>query len=446
QVREAVVVAREDTPGHRRLVAYAVASPGAAPEPPALRAWLEPRLPGYMVPAAFVLLPELPLTASGKVDVPSLPAPDASGRTARVVPRDETEQQLARIWEDLLGSGPVSVDADFFELGGHSLLAVRMMALVGQRLGRSLPIAALFQAPTIEKLAPLLRQETAERFGSPLVAIQPRGGNPPLFCIHPIGGEVFVYRRLAQRLGPGQPVYGLQAPNLMTPADLATSIEDMAERYVEAVRQAWPRGPYLLAGWSFGCVVAFEMAQQLRRAGLDVPLLALLDGVPPRRRRGRRLSAPVLLAQLLREDARQREQELDLSLSEIARLPYDKGMRLVLHRARGMGLVPADMSLGLARRFLAGFRARSAAADRYRPEVYPGRITFIRAGRRDADLPAAAEPADPARGWSELSALPVEAHTVDTHHDLLLNEPAVGRVAELLADCVARALDSKTAV
>ena len=253
-----------------------------------LRRFLKDKLPEYMVPAVVVLLEALPVTPNGKVDRRALPAPDRSRpelEKAFVAPRDDLELQLAQIWEEVLGVRPVGVTDNFFELGGHSLLAVRLFALIEKRLGKKLPLTAVFQGATVEHLADLLRQQATPGPQSSLVAIQPGGSKRPLFLVHPAGGQVFPYVHLAQFLGPDQPCYGLQARGLEDGQDPHTRIEDMAAYYIQAMQTVQPTGPYLLGGWSMGGVVAFEMAQQLHAQGQRVALLALLDGRIPTLRR-----------------------------------------------------------------------------------------------------------------------------------------------------------------
>src|ERR1019366_8445658 len=191
-MREAVVLAREDAPGEKRLVAYVVAD-STADE---LRRFLKDKLPEYMLPAVFVLLDVLPMTPNGKIDRRALPAPDRTRPEldkAFVAPRDDLELQLAHIWEEVLGVQPVGVTDNFFELGGHSLLAVRLFALIEQRLGKKLPLTAVFQGATVEHLASVFRQPAMPGPQNSLVAIQPAGNKPPLFLVHPAGGQVFPY-------------------------------------------------------------------------------------------------------------------------------------------------------------------------------------------------------------------------------------------------------------
>ena len=207
-------------------------------------------------------------------------APGVDERTtphARVPSREAVEQGLVEIWERSLQVTPVGVTDNFFDLGGDSLVAVRVFSRIEAVFGRTLSIAALFQSPTITALADrILDQFVAGKHPS-LVEVQAGDGGMPLFCVHGIGGNVVGFRELARFLGSDQPVYGIEARGLYDDRPPDTSIEEMAAHYVAVTRVAWPRGPYALAGFSFGGVVAFEMARQLTASGARVALLALLD-------------------------------------------------------------------------------------------------------------------------------------------------------------------------
>ena len=278
EVEQAVVIIREDQPGDKRLVAYVVPAE-AEPTDEAtqlssnLRRLLAAKLPEYMMPSAFVMLAALPLTPNRKVDRRALPKPDESRRdleSTYLAPRDNLERQLANIWEKILDVKTVGVEDSFFELGGHSLLAVRLFAQIENRFGKRLPLAALFQAPTIEQLANVLRETAAAKSWSSLVAIQPHGSKPPLYCIHAAGANVLIYRPLSRHLGMDQPVYALQARGLDGQQQPFLHVEDMAAHYIREVRAFQPEGPYDLLGASFGGLVIFEMAHQLRAQGQQV--------------------------------------------------------------------------------------------------------------------------------------------------------------------------------
>ncbi|HEY9653858.1 MAG TPA: amino acid adenylation domain-containing protein, partial [Crinalium sp.] len=326
-IRVSVVMARDDRPGEKRLVAYVVPRQQPAPTIAELRQSLKEKLPDYMLPSAFVLLKELPVTANGKLDRTALPAPEivfagdrrASLSTATrkgepdvaisfVAPRAELERQLTAIWEGVLRIKPIGIHDHFFELGGHSLSAVRVWAQIEKTLGKRLPLSTLFQAPTIEALANCLRLDVAPSTSRAaqagvaqagvaqvgvalsdslpsatpitpsLVVIQPgqaASGKPPLFCIHVLGRGLKYYLPLVRHLDPEQPVYGLAA-HMAGEAIAIDRVEALAAHYNRQMRALQPQGPYLLAGVSFGGLVAYEMAQQLTAQGQQIAFLGLI--------------------------------------------------------------------------------------------------------------------------------------------------------------------------
>ncbi len=284
-IQQSVVLVREDVTGHKRLVAYVVPSQestatlGTSDLTSVLRGFLKEQLPEYMVPSAFVLLESLPLTPSGKVDRRALPAPDQTSEPEKdfVSPRDAMELQLTRIWETVLDIEPISVRDNFFELGGHSLLAVRLLAEIEKIFGKNLPLATLIQAPTVEQLASILRQQGWSAPWSSLVPLQSGGSKRPLFYVAGGGGTVYEFTELARCLGTDQPFYGLQPPDVDDPQEYHTQIEALAAHYIKELRAVQPEGPYLLGGFCTGGVVAFEMAQQLKAQGQTVASLVLLD-------------------------------------------------------------------------------------------------------------------------------------------------------------------------
>ncbi len=283
-LRQSAVVIREDVPGMQRLIAYLVLDSDADVSPDALRHRLGDMLPDYMVPSECVYLPALPLTPNGKVDRAALPVPDTNRQRrddTYVAPRDDIERQLQAIWQTNLGVQPIGVTDHFFDLGGYSLLAAKLFRDIRHVFGQNLPLATLFQAPTIQALAQWLRQDQPSASWSPLVALQTEGSQPPLFCVHPGGGNVLTYRDLAIHLGPDQPVYALQARGLDGQQTPFTSVEEMAAYYVNAVRDVQPGGPYYLGGLSAGGDIAWEMALQLQAQGEEVALLVLFDTYGP---------------------------------------------------------------------------------------------------------------------------------------------------------------------
>ncbi len=283
-VKQAVVIVREDTPGDKRLVAYVVARNGATCDPQALRRALRDMVPDYMVPAAIVPLQEFPLTPNGKVDRASLPAPSAEpvhDAAQAVEPRNRIELQLVAIWEQVLGITPIGVRDNFFALGGYSLLALRMFSAIEQTFGKRLPMAVLFQAPTIEQLADVLADEGCTVRWRSLVAIQPEGKKSPFFAVPGVGGNVLVFARLAKLLGDDQPFYGLQARGLDGREKPFMRVEEMAAHYIDEIRSVQPRGPYLIGGTCTGGLAAYEIAQQLTAQG-EAVILAVMESWHPR--------------------------------------------------------------------------------------------------------------------------------------------------------------------
>lgn len=283
-VKQAVVVVREDVPGDKRLVAYVTAQAGERCDPQSLRRTLRETLPDYMVPAAIVPMEAFPLTPNGKVDRTALPAPSAEPVHADgqpVEPRNRIELQLTAIWEQVLGVTPIGVRDNFFSLGGYSLLALRLFSAIEQTFGIRLPMAVLFQAPTIERLAEVLAQEGGHVRWRSLVAIQPSGPNRPFFAVPGVGGNVLVFARLATLLGEQQPFYGLQSRGLDGKERPFMRVEDMAAHYVEEIRSVQPHGPYLIGGTCTGGLVAYEIAQQLTAQG-EAVILTIMESWHPR--------------------------------------------------------------------------------------------------------------------------------------------------------------------
>lgn len=277
---EAVVVAREDSPGNYRLVAYIVPSEKVVPTTTELRSFLQEKLPDFMVPSAFVALKALPLNTSGKLNRQALPIPESEDfalDNAFEAPKDALEQDLTQLWEQTLNIRPIGRKDNFFELGGDSLLATRVLVQIEAMRGQKLPLAVFQEAATVEKLAEFMRRQDLTTIQKPLVAIQPNGTKPPLFCIHSRNHHVLNYYPLARHLKSDRPIYGLQPRT--TDADLISklSIEEVAADYIAEIRTIQPSGPYFLLGYSFGGLVAYEIARQFAAQEECVALLAMVD-------------------------------------------------------------------------------------------------------------------------------------------------------------------------
>ncbi len=279
-VRETVVVVREDQVDNKRIVAYLIMDGDL--KPGEIRRYLKEKLPDYMVPSAFVAMDKFPLTGTLKVNRKLLPAPDYSrdeSMVGYVAPQTESEKRLKAIWSTSLGINEIGIHDNFFELGGHSLIAVSMMAEIEKQFGRTLPLSKLMENSTINSLAGLLEQDNVEMEFQALVAIQPKGRKPPIYLVHGAGLHVFLFQALTKYMDKDQPIYGIQALGLQTDVDPLETIEEMAAYYISEIIQQNPDGPYALAGYSFGGLIVFEMAQQLRAMGKEVSMLGVLDTI-----------------------------------------------------------------------------------------------------------------------------------------------------------------------
>jgi amino acid adenylation domain-containing protein len=434
-VADAVVVALgEDRDA--RLVAYLTAREGeAVPADAELRERLAASMPEYMIPSAFVPLDEIPLTPSGKVDRRALPEPDAPAAGGYVVPRDVTELEVARIWGEALGVPRVGAADDFFRMGGHSLLALRMMARIRERFGRELPLATLFRHPTVAAFAEALRREGADADdGRLLVTLNAGGALPPLFMFPPAGGTVTHYADLARHLGPEQPFLALHAPGLTGDEAPLESVEAMAVRYVEEIRAAQPHGPYWLGGWSAGGTTAFEAARQLRAAGEEVALLAIVDSPAPDGQQERTPPDRVRLLRLFAGAiATEDEALLDALEEELRALPEEErlaGLSRWIARHGGQVMDAELERVGLS---VAVFAATARAVYDYRnppPLDVPMALFVASEGKAEEKMGPDALP----DRWRPFAAAGLTVHTVPGAHVHLPLDPAAETLAAQLRE------------
>ena len=400
-VHETAVVAREDVPGRHTLVAYVVLAQADPTIEDKLRQFLGARLPDYMLPAHYVVLDRLPtLPPSGKLDRRALPAPGVpTSRAIWRAPRNKLEEALAALFAELLNIERVGIDDDFFELGGQSLLAMQLVSRLRVLLGADLALGALLEAPTVAGIAAVIESQQA-RPRTYIVPIQPRGTRPAFFCCVPgPDGSVLGLRHLGRHLGFDQPLYGIPAIDLTDQP--RSCILDMASYCIREMRKVQPAGPYFLGGWSFGGLIALEIALQLLAAGDRVALLSLLDT-----RVTQRLSAPRFFKYRAYFHARQFAR---LSLPE--KFAYI-GSRIRRHAAKS------------------AYQARHGS---YHPELYPGPVTLFRSA--DSRVKFAE---NPTLGWEAIARQGVEILDVPGDHVAMLQPPHVSVLAEKLAACLER--------
>ena len=277
-----IAIVREDVKGDKRIVAYLVMEKEMVLNGMALKRYLKEKLPEYMLPSAFVQLEVFPLTGTLKINRKALPVPDYHRDELEVgflAPSTSTEKQLATIWSELLQVKNIGVNDNFFELGGHSLIAVQLMTFIEKTFDKRLPLAALLENATIQSLAELIGKEEFTSSYSSLVSIKPTGNKVPIYLVHGAGLHVLLFQTLAANMDGEQPIYALQARGLSDDSEPLDRIPDIAKHYIDEIIQQNPDGPYALAGYSFGGLIAFEMAHQLEAMGKEIIMLGMFDTV-----------------------------------------------------------------------------------------------------------------------------------------------------------------------
>ncbi|GAC1389438.1 MAG: hypothetical protein NVS4B11_03610 [Ktedonobacteraceae bacterium] len=436
EIREAVVVLREDTPGAKRLVAYIVAAQGKTPVINNLRNFLKEKLPEYMVPSAFMLLDVLPLTPNCKVDRRALPVPESTMRTMEdtfVAPTLMAHYQLVQIWEELLDARPIGIRDNFFDLGGYSLLATRMINQFEQVSGMKIPPATLFAGPTIEQLVNALEQQEETISSYPLVAVQANGTKKPFFFLH---GDwtrgAFYCFALASASGADQPFYVLE-PYRVDGLHIPTTLEDMAAAHLTSLRAFQPEGPYLLGGFCNGGLLAYEMARQLHAKGQKVDLLLLINPAQPAYLQSLR-NAINRFGNLM-GCSQDKQANWFLGLRHVLRHLYR-----YLHSSNDERLQDFEQLRQVDARFDAMFPPVEALrkdyvgiftwlAAGYTPDHYPGKITFFWASEEHAIR----------MEWRKVAeATEVENYVVPGTHMTCITEHAHA-LAEQLSVCLSKA-------
>ncbi|HEX5717709.1 MAG TPA: amino acid adenylation domain-containing protein [Thermoanaerobaculia bacterium] len=373
------------------------------------------------------------------IDVHRLEAeagPVVSIQEATAGMRTPLEETVARVIRDLLGLDEVGLHDDFFDIGGSSLMGLQMSAHLRRALGVSISGDLLLEAPTVAAMARRLEERlTAGADGTPsrpscLVRLQPAGHRPPLFLVHQVGGYAYTFRALARELGNDRPIFGLRSLGLEEGEEPLLTIEAMASHYLGLIREAQPRGPYLLGGASMGGMVAFEMAHQLASAGEEVSLLALMDAPCLDQMPAKEGHAEAVAAVF--------RGRVDLCPNELRELPPEEQLALAFEKAKagGDGLDPAEIT-----RRVKVLTANVDALYTYAPRPHPGPMVYFRAeSRRPGDPPR------PELPWIELMRGGTEVHVVPGDHMTMHEPPHVHALAERLRRCLGRVMEMASPV
>jgi len=355
---------------------------------------------------------------------------------------NDIEQIVANIWQDVLGTKQVRINDNFFDLGGDSLLAVQLFAQVERMFGKKLPLGTLYEAPTVSQLSNKLTNLESSASWSSLVEIKSGDGSkPPFFLVHGAGGNILIYRNLAQHLDSDQSVYGLQSQGLDGEGPFHTRVEDMASYYLKEIKALQPQGPYLLGGYCMGGTVALEIAQQLHAQGHEVALLVFMETY----------NYSNIPAQSLLNKAYFYLQKINfhwrnfLLLSSKEKLTFIKEKAKVARGRRKLWFGMVTSRIG--HRFPLGdkqnvslfnlWEANDRAALSYVPKPYPGRIIQFRPMKEYAHHEG------PQLGWEELAAVALEIHELPVYPGGMLVKPFVRLLAEKLEVSISKALETE---
>jgi amino acid adenylation domain-containing protein len=375
------------------LVAYVVPRDKNGVDEADLREHALRSLPWYMVPSSFAVVETFLLTPNGKVDRKALPAfqfpkPLEVERGAEVE-EDCLELTVLHSWRTILNKPDIGLDHDFFQAGGHSLLAMRMLTEMNKKLSVRIPISHLVEAPTARKFAELLTQ-TKDVPGRYLVSMQLEGSLPPVYLIHHLLGDVLIYRPVASQFAPDRPVFGIQPPADLMDRPQPYSLQALAFDYVGEILKRQTAGPIHLAGFSSGSLIAFEMARQFENLGIEVGMLALIDGEI--HAEGPRMPTAVKYAKLLARKLCKIAFKLEDELADGPKQFFMKRFRhLVLHsRVRALENSASNGQITMEQALLLAERA-------YKAEPYSGSALLIRFHDEAWEYGP-----DPLMGWSGL--------------------------------------------
>jgi amino acid adenylation domain-containing protein len=438
-VQSCAVVAREDSPGNKQLVAYLIARESDSVDAESARKFIKQKVPDYMMPAYFVFLNSFPLNQNGKIDRKALPAPSSQNFLSTqifVAPRTEIEKKLSVIWKELLKVERIGIHDDFFDLGGHSMLAIRVMSRVQEVFGAVVSRRTFYPTFTIAGLAKAL--EGREEPGNKLAYAEPiqrEGKEPPFFWIGPSARG----NSLSGQLGPNQPFFGMGfEPQIVDRLNGPYRMEEIARHLVLAIREKQPQGPYRLGGFCIGAVVAYEVARQLTMLGTEVGQLVLFEPLNPLQ------SARVRLATGLRRMVIR----VGFRFSELRRLGIGELPVYARSRWNGVKCLLTDMVWRISAR--SRFRTRQFrspdlekilffAASSYEPKPMGCPTVIFRC--KDWPMLAAG---DPYFGWRDLLTGPSETHEIPGDHAGIFHEPNVKVLAEKLRACLRTARQAGT--
>ncbi|MFZ2175125.1 MAG: amino acid adenylation domain-containing protein, partial [Rhodococcus sp. (in: high G+C Gram-positive bacteria)] len=414
----AVTIGRAGPAGEPLLVSYVRPIGGADIDTAELTRLAGERLPAHMVPAAIVVLEQIPLTPVGKLDRAALPAPEFLSGTRFRLPANLLEAAVVDVFAEVLGLDRVGADDNFFERSGNSLLATKVVAALQERLDRKIPLQWMFLDPTPSGLARRIALPSAEggvmEALAVVIPLRTEGAGRPLFCVHPGIGLSWGYAGLVRYLPADRRAYGLQLPTISGDGEYQ-SIEQLAHRYVEEMMAIQPEGPYDLLGWSLGGIIAHTMAVELQRAGEDVATLAVMDSFPDN-------GEDPLFGKL---DMRDLLRGLGLVVATDGDLTYERAAQL-LNESWGSdsGLRGEHLE-----RINAGYENSRKLVHRFRPQVYHGELLIFPATGDDDGTTRARSVEE----WRPLVTGRIVEHDVDCGHNDMIEPQSLAVIGPVLS-------------
>ena len=407
-----------------------------------LRSALQLKLPGYMMPAWFIMLEKIPLTSNGKIDRKLLEALSAKEEHKKIESRSIThnEQKLLKIWRRILSDNRISILDDFFEIRGNSIQAAAIINLVNRNFSTHLPLTTLLNAPTVSQLACLLEKTDRDKDASCIYCFKASGDKIPLYLVHAGGGDILFYRDLVNALDDDQPVYGIMARGLNGKLPPLTNVHDLASYYVNEILQLQPTGPYRLAGYCFGAVLCFEMAVILRSKKQEIDFLASINGIAP----SYVSTASVLAAQPVVEYGRNLKEKIYYQIKTISALPLKQALfypfNRLAHKYRNLVFYyffnlklkmynyfiskNKPLPIRLARQYY--FDTNANMVQQYKPVMFNGNMTIFRS-------PALF--AEPTLGWKAHVTGKINTVDIPGNHEnrrVVLDKPHVTHLATKL--------------
>lgn len=442
QIDEGVVQPVARAGGQQQLVAYVISQQGTQLDTDPVMQYLQDHLPAFMRPTLVVALERFPKTPAGKIDRRALPVPEQqtlSDHAPQEKPKNETQAQVLKHWQDVLGVEHISLQDNFFALGGNSLKAMSLATRIEESFGRAIPLALLINAPTLEMYAQAIQQDIEAEGFAPRICMK-EGEGTPLFLLHSLGGDILIYIKLAELLNVQNPIYGIQMQGLDRQKAPHRDLGTCATDFIKLVKEVQPQGPYALAGYSSGGLIAFEMARQLRDSGDQVDFLAMIDSAIPPKIGNAKLSTGRYMANFLRNLPAWAADVSRWKPKRILRAINRKVIQVALNRRRPATPVPQkdndgfrleehfemDLSFFPAYR-IELIRRHFAAIAAYEPGRYQGNACILRT-RRQPLFSAQ----NKSLGWDQLVEGKLDIQFIPGHHGQMLEEPNVEVLAKKL--------------